>query len=116
MAFAYDRAQGIHLLALRSDGRLLDYHGRREANGYIDNDLLAQQPEALASGGVTLFQENDYQGNVGAVVFLLKQDGTLWRWYWQFRGKYPDQGLPPAQRLEQIKFPDEWFKEHASRR
>ena len=116
MAFAYDRAQGIHLLALRSDGRLLDYHGSREANGYIDNDLLDQQPEELASGGVTLFQENDYQGNVGAVVFLLKQDGTLWRWYWQFRGQYPVQGLPPAQRLEQIKFPDEWFKEHASRR
>ena len=116
MAFAYDRAQGSHLLALRSDGRLLDYHGSREANGYIGNDLLDQQPEELASGGVALFQENDYLGNVGAVVFLLKQDGTLWNWYWQFRGQYPDQGLPPAQRLVQIKFRKDWFEQHASRR
>ncbi|MCB1944119.1 MAG: hypothetical protein KDI53_19065 [Candidatus Accumulibacter sp.] len=29
MAFAYDEAQGIHLLALRSDGTLLDYHSDR---------------------------------------------------------------------------------------
>lgn len=109
MAFAYDRVQGSHLLALRSDGRLLDYHGVNEVDSNIRNELLEQKPEELASGGVALYQK-------GGAVFLLRQDGTLLQWHWPFREFNPTQGLPPAKRMGKVKFPDEWFKEHASRR
>jgi hypothetical protein len=68
----------------------------------------------LASGGVKLFQENDYWGNVGAEVFLLRRDGTLWRWYWHFGTRYPNEGVPPEKRLERIDFPKEWFQRDAS--
>ncbi len=97
------------MLALRSDGRLLDYHGVNEVDSNIRNELLEQQPEELASGGVALYQK-------GGAVFLLRQDGTLLQWHWPFRELNPTQGLPPTKRMGKVKFPDEWFKEHASPR
>jgi hypothetical protein len=109
MAFAYDEAQGIHLLALRSDGSLLDYHNGMDDGADVRRDLLGRKPEVLVSGGVKLFQENDYWGSIGAAVFLLRQDGTLWRWYWRFGTQYPKEGVPPEQRLRRIDFPQEWF-------
>lgn len=109
MAFAYDEAQGIHLLALRSDGTLLDYHSDRRDDANLRRNLLVRKPDVLVSGGVKLFQENDYWGSIGAAVFLLRQDGTLWRWYWRFGTQYPKEGVPPEQRLGRIDFPQEWF-------
>lgn len=116
MAFAYDRAHGVHLLALRSDGRLLDFHSSKRDGANVRRDLLELRPQVVANGGVKLFQENDYWGEVGAKVFLLRQDGTLWQWYWDFGGDYPDDGLPPDQRLRRIDFPEAWFQGRAPQR
>lgn len=110
MAFAYDKTYGIHLLALRSDGSLLDYHSSKSEDANVRREIVGRKPEQLAKGGVKLFQENDYWGNVGAEVFLLRKDGTLLRWYWRFGTQYPNERVPPDQRLQKVDFPDAWFK------
>ena len=110
MAFAYDESHGVHLLALRTDGTLLDYHGDPDRGMNVRNSLLVRKPEVLATNGIKLFQEGDYLGNVGAEVFLLRRDGTLWKWYWRF-GMNAAESVPvPALRLEKIELPKEWFK------
>jgi hypothetical protein len=94
-AFAYDWDERvIHLLALRSDGTLLDYHGGGDID--VQRDLLGREPDVLGNGGVKLFQENDLGDVGGKKIFLLRRDGTL------------------GQRLDgkhwlRIDFPTEWF-------
>ncbi len=110
MVFAYDENRAIHLLALRSDGSLLDYQSSNGAGSNVRRDLLAREPKVLKKNGVKLFLENDYWGNVGGTVLLLRQDGTLWQWYWQFGGQYPKEGVPSDQWLRKIDFPDAWFQ------
>jgi hypothetical protein len=112
MALARDEARRVHLLALGSDGKLLDYLVSR-GNHDPDYDSVSHKPVVLANGGVKLFQENDYSGNVSMEVFLLRRDGSLGRWYWRFGGQYPKEGIPPERRLERIDFPKEWFDRDA---
>lgn len=109
MAFAYDERSRTHLLALRADGSVLDYVSGKGEDGNLRRDLLVSMPKVLAKNVVRLFLENDYWGNVGGTVFLLRQDGTLWRWYWRF-GYTPDERLPSSKWFEKIDFPLKWFE------
>jgi hypothetical protein len=98
MAFAYDETYGTHLLALRSDGSLLDYHGSKRD---VSRDLLEREPLVLANGVVKLFG-----------VFLLYKDGMVGQWYWRSRVRYSEE-VPPNQWLHRINFPAAWFQDRA---
>lgn len=110
MAFARDETYGTHLLALRSDGRLLDYHGDRRDAAEPRRKLFDLNPEVVAVGGVRLFEENGYWGSSDTKVFLLSQDGNLLQWYACINTRdchNEDKGSD--NRMRKIAFPATWF-------
>lgn len=113
MAFAYDEKRAIQLLALRSDGSLQSFQSSEVAD--VQRSFLERKPQLLAKDVVKLFVANDYWGNIGGTVLLLRRDGTLWQWYWRFAGKYPEEGVPVAKRFEKIVFPAAWFEKPSAR-
>ncbi len=111
MAFARDETYGTHLLALRSDGQLLDYHGDRRNAAEPRRELFDFNPEVVAVGGVRLFDENGYWGSYYPKIFLLRQDGTLSQWYACINTRDCDNGDAGSdKRMRKIDFPATWFE------
>lgn len=107
MAFAYDETYGIHLLALRSDGRLLFYHGDKRNAPEPRHELFDIDPEVVATGGVRLFEENGYWGGY-TKVFLLRHDGSLLSWdTYECHKAHDCESLDKGMR--KIHFPATWF-------